>query len=109
MLGARFRTSGREEKGGNTLCVLVAGEEIDEDLGTWRRAAAAVAPVWGERERSTRVEGGCLRRTAVAQSAELFGPGSPPARASTVSCISFAVSFFFLFSFIFYFLLFIIP
>jgi hypothetical protein len=50
MLGARFRTSGREEKGGNTLCVLVAGEEIDEDLGTWRRAAAAVAPVWGERE-----------------------------------------------------------
>ena len=32
-----------ERSGGNTLYELVAGEGTDEDLDTWRRAAAAVA------------------------------------------------------------------
>ena len=42
------------------MCVLVAGEEIDEDLGTWRRAAAAVAQ--GEREREREKHAGRRRR-----------------------------------------------
>ena len=54
----RFAHQEGKRRGGNTFCVLVAGEEIDEDLGTWRRAAA-VAQSGGERKRereSTRVE-----------------------------------------------------
>jgi hypothetical protein len=47
-LGARLRSAWKEKKGRNTWWVLVAGEETDEGLGTWRRVAAAVAhPVIG--------------------------------------------------------------
>jgi hypothetical protein len=54
-----FERQEGKRRGGNTLWEL----EIDEDLSTWRRAAAAVAhcPAAGrEREKErTRVESGC--------------------------------------------------
>ena len=76
-MGARFRTAGREEKDGNTWWVLVAGEETDQGLSTWRRTAAAHQSSESERgtretDRNTRMEGG-MRRTAGRLSLGLFG------------------------------------
>jgi hypothetical protein len=68
-----------KRRDGNTWWVLVAGEETDEGLSTWRRTAAAAAHQSSESERgaretdrNARMEGG-MRRAAGRLSLGLFG------------------------------------
>ena len=52
-----FAQRERERRGGHTWWVLVAGEGPDEDLGRWRRDAAAVVQSSGLRHSALEGEG----------------------------------------------------